>query len=540
MIGARGKKGAATSVRLSPKRLKGLPGQAASLLRAATGFLDAGDTERAGSSASLALALAPDHAECLRVVAAVQSRRGNFRDALNCLRKALALQPDDPTILSECAAALGSMQEHEEAIAILRRVCSLKPDADSWLALGLMCDRDARHGEALDSAKRVLQLQTSNTGARLLCARSLQATGRTDEAATEYREVIAQGREVSKAWFGLVDTKTVRLSDDELRQLKQHAESTKLGDDERAIVHFALGKALEDAGLYDQAYSTFVRANTIKRRNEHWNATAFSRHVDAIITAFEQPVARAECAQGNEVIFIVGLPRSGSTLIEQIISAHPDVEGASELPYLNTIISEESRRRGSEFPSWATAATREDWRRLGQEYLDRSRRWRQERPRATDKLPENWLYAAAVVAMLPHARIIDCRRDALETCWSCYKQLFAPGRVGFTYDFGDLAAYWRDYVRFSDHMQRRHPDNFRLQSYEKLIASPEAEIRDLLDFCGLPFAAACLRPHEAPRTIRTASAAQVRQPMHGGTARAKSYGALLKPLESKLDQAIPS
>jgi len=156
---------------------------------------------------------------------------------------------------------------------------------------------------------------------------------------------------------------------------------------------------------------------------------------------------------------------------------------------------------------------------------------------STDKLPENWLLAGAALAMLPGAKVIDCRRDAVETCWSCYKQLFAPGRVGFTYDFATLAAYWHDYDRLCRLWAERYPAQVRVQRYETSVAAPEAETRALLAFCGLDFDAACLRPHEAPRSVRSASAAQVRQPLRSDTARAHHYAELLAPLRELLGPA---
>ncbi|MET0232018.1 MAG: sulfotransferase, partial [Rhodanobacteraceae bacterium] len=227
-------------------------------------------------------------------------------------------------------------------------------------------------------------------------------------------------------------------------------------------------------------------------------------------------------------------PRSGSTLVEQILAAHPDVEGASELPDLEAVILEESTFRNQRFPEWVASATPADWQRMGERYLHRTRRWRESKPRFTDKMPDNWLLAGAALAMLPGARVVNVRRDAVETCWSCFKQLFGAGRHGYSYDLSDLAETWRDYDRLSTFWARRFPDRVREQSYEKLVAEPEAETRALLDFGGLAFDPACLEPHAATRSVRTASAAQVREPLHAGTARSAAYGVRLDPLRRML------
>ncbi len=302
------------------------------------------------------------------------------------------------------------------------------------------------------------------------------------------------------------------------------------------MLEFALGKALEDAGEYESALAVFRRANDAVRASSRWDGPAFARRITELGAAFhDRPIAQGP-PQGREAIFIVGLPRSGSTLVEQVLAAHPQVAGASELPYLNQVIDAESRRRGRPFPAWVGAASAEDWARLGRNYLDSSARWRTERPIATDKLPDNWMLVGAIRAMLPEARIIECRRDPLETCWSCYKQLFGPGLANFSYDFESLAQYWNACEQMGDWCTREYPQHFRIQSYEALVADPEAQIRELLEFCQLPFESACLEFQGAQRAIRTPSALQVRQPLRPATAAA-AFGALLDPLRVALQVA---
>jgi hypothetical protein len=280
--------------------------------------------------------------------------------------------------------------------------------------------------------------------------------------------------------------------------------------------------------------------NASVRRTLPWDAAGFAQQLQALQAAFPVAAARAAPDQGREVVFLVGLPRSGSTLVEQVLASHSQVEGASELPYLQSILDAESRRRGRRFPLWAAEASSEDWARLGQEYLGRSARWRRQRPIATDKLPDNWLFVGAIRAMLPAARIVDCRRDALQTCWSCFKQLFGPGRAAYSYDFSSLAQFAVACERSGDAWAAREPAAVRVQHYEALVADPERETRALLDFCGLPFEPGCLRAHEAQRAIRTPSALQVRQPMRQVSAPADAYGELLSPLRQALAEVRAS
>ncbi|HEU4662810.1 MAG TPA: sulfotransferase, partial [Dokdonella sp.] len=250
--------------------------------------------------------------------------------------------------------------------------------------------------------------------------------------------------------------------------------------------------------------------------------------------AFATPPAGATADLGAEVVFVVGLPRSGTTLVEQILAAHSEVEGASELHDLPAVIAAEGQRRGLGFPRWTSEATAADWERLGRDYLERTRRWRARKPRSTDKLPSNWMLVGAIRAMLPAAKVIDCRRDPLETCWACYKQLFAPRQADYSYDLGDLGAYWRGYDALMREWTRLHRTHVRRQDYERLLQDPETEIRALLEACALDWEPACLSFHTAERGVRTPSAAQVRQPLRRDTPRAAAYGDRLSALREAL------
>ena len=355
-------------------------------------------------------------------------------------------------------------------------------------------------------------------------ARSLQALGRIDDTAAEYRELIRRQQEIPAAWFGLMDIKTIRLDAAELANLKAAYSAAHWNDIERSLLGYAFGRAAEDAGEHAAAVTAFDSANRLTRRRLTWDGAQWSRQVAETIQAFETVTESAPADLGSEVIFIVGLPRSGTTLVEQILAAHSRVEGANELPDLAIVIEQESRRRRRAFPQWVMQASAADWQRLGQEYLDRTRRWRADKPMHSDKMPENWPYTPAIRAMLPAARIIDSRRDAVETAWSCYKQLFGPNRVACSYDPAELAQYWRDYDGFMRVQAQLHPTHLHVQSHEALTADLQSEVRALLAFCKLDWEAACLQAHRAERAVRTASSAQVRQPMRRSTASTAAYG----------------
>lgn len=506
------------------------------LVRDAERQIAANDLTAAENTLLCALAMDADDAPALRAFARVQTRRGRPDEAVGALRRAAQRTPDDADLQRELAQALASSGALDAAIAVQRDAVTRKPDAVNWFELGLLLDRNADCAEALDAARQVHRIAPTHHVARLLIARALTGLGRIDEAAAEYRELTRLADVAARAWFGLADLKTVALDDTDIAAMEKLIAGPRSSDDDRLLLGFAAGFACETRGRHADAMAHFQRANRLRRKTVRWDAAAHQRYCLTLREAFAAPLASAPGDLGREVIFIVGLPRSGTTLVEQMLAAHPDVVGASELPHLESVIQEESARRGQAFPRWVPAATAADWERLGRRYLQLTQRW-QTAARFTDKLPENWPYVGAALAMLPGARVIGCERDLTETTWSCYKQLFAPNRVAYSYDFDELAGYAYDCRRLWHWWQQRDPKRCSTLVYEELIADPEPEIRRLLDFCGLPFDAACLSAENAPRVTRTASAAQVRQPLQRATPRGDRYGDLFAPLQQALARA---
>jgi tetratricopeptide (TPR) repeat protein len=517
-------------------RVEGLTPPAIRFLQTAARSLDARDFDTAAGALRQARSIAPTHPEILRIEAVLEYRRGRLVEATALLKQVLAAWPDDAMALGNVGSIYADSGRTAEALLTLNRACQVAPDQPGpWFNLGKLLDAQAYVAEAEKAFVNALERAPRHLPARIAHAGTLATLGRTDEAAAEYRMAIRQEPRSVQAWLGLVNLKTVRLDDAEVATLERLHADTRLADNERTVAGFALGKVLEDAGRHADAYAVLASANAMRRRAAPWDATEFSQQVDAIAAAFAPDAPPPlDGTLGEPVIFVVSLPRSGSTLVEQILAAHPDVEGASELPDLETVVLEESLKRRKRFPEWIADATPEDWQRLGKRYLERTARWRKQRPRFTDKMPDNWLLVGAALRMLPNARVVNVRRDAVETCWSCFKQLFAAGRHGYSYDLADLAETWRDYDRLSRFWSERFPDRVREQSYEKLVADPEGEARALLAFCALPFDPAVLRFHEAGRSVRTASAAQVREPLRTDTARSAAYADLLEPLRRML------
>jgi len=514
-------------------RLAGLGAADVQRVIASAQALEAGRVDHAARELAGVLTNHPDHPEVLRLHAGMLSLRGQHGDAVRAMQRAVAQRADDGLYYNTLAAVLAEAGEFDAAIAALRQACALQPDlASAWYNLGILLTRCVRYDEAAVALQRAVALAPDHFLARAQLADLLRISDRSDEAMEEYRRILSERPWTGMAWWGLADIKTRRLTQADADAMRAALADARAGDDDRIALGFALAKALDDVGRYADSLDALAQANVIARRRRQWNAAAFSALVDRILAAFAAVPAAATAELGHDVIFVAGLPRSGTTLAEQILASHSQVTGAGELPDLPLVIGEESRRRAQAFPQWVPAMKAADWQRLGERYLQRTAYWRRERPRFVDKMPNNWLYIPAIRAMLPAARIVVCRRDVLETCFSCYRQHLAGN--DYTRTFADLAAYWRDFDRSMKVMRERDPQHVYEHDYEALIADRDARVRDLLAFCTLPFESACLDFHRTQRVVGSPSAMQVRQPLRGDTARAPRYGALLDPLRAAL------
>jgi tetratricopeptide (TPR) repeat protein len=517
-------------------RLRGLSPEARAAFAEASQRIARGEVGAAEQLLRGILATSPDHTETLRMLALAYQRGGHTAEAIGVVRHAQRSNPADAPLMNTLGSLLQGAGDVAGGGIAFRRACELDPDlAPAWMNLGtnLSIQSDLRQAES--AFARAVELQPTYVAARIAHANALNALGRTDESVAALRAAIATNPRAVLAWAGLAEIKTVPLTAEDVAVLEKLVADPALNDEERAIAGFALGRGLEDRQRYPDALAAFANANAAMRRLMPWDAAAHSAYVDSIAAAFETPPAIAgDPARGSDVVFVISLPRAGSTLVEQILGAHPDVEGAGEINDLALIVQDESARRGEPYPAWIGKATAEDWQRLGVQYLERTARWRASHRVHVDKAVFNWQFVGAIAAMLPGAHIVNVRRDPVETGWSCFKQRFVRGQQVFSYALEDIGAHWIDYDRLMFFWHARFPRRIYDLSYEALVASPEPEIRRLLDFCGLPFAASCLKSHRSDRVVRTASAAQVRQPMRTDTARAANYGALLDPLRRSL------
>lgn len=519
---------------MAASRLQGLSPAAAQQVVAAAQAIESGGPDQAAAKLAPILAAYPTHPEVLRVHAGILNLRGDNAGAIAVMRSAIVGRPDDSLYYNTMGSFLGSAGDFDGAISALRHACQLQPDlAIAWFNLGVMLTRCVRHAEAIDALRRAVALDSQYMPARALLGEQLRTTNQIEEAIAEYRRVIAEQPWAGMAWWGLADLKTQQLDEDDVRQMQRAMQDTRADDNDRIAMGFALARALDDQQRYAESLEALAQANAIARRRRTWNAQAFTAGISLILDFFTPPpVASPDTELGRDVIFVASMPRSGSTLVEQILASHSRVEGSGELPDLSLTLSEETDRRRKPYPYWAREMRPADWQRLGERYLQRTAHWRERSPMSTDKLPANWYYLGAIRAMLPAAKIVICRRDPLETCFSCYRQHLENNE--YTRTFDDLAAYWRDFDRAITYWKKLHPAHVHEYVYESMLVDPEAQIRALLEFCSLPFEEACLQFHRTRREVHTPSAMQVRQPLRRDTAHTQRYGTLLDPLRTAL------
>ncbi|HEV2444069.1 MAG TPA: tetratricopeptide repeat protein, partial [Steroidobacteraceae bacterium] len=423
--------------------------------------------EAAQQSLIAVLALAPDEPDAVRLLGMAAQRLGNHAKAIDCLRRVLAMSPEDSDLHIGLGISLFEQGEFDAALMHFRSACKLERTSTSaWFNLGEALGRQAHTEEAIAALRRALELDPAHISARLSLARVQANLGQVSEAVAEFREVLRRDPANAEGWFGLSNLNVVSFDVADAASLRRALTRENLPLRDCELLGFALAKALENQGDYAQAFEVFRTANASRRRRVKWDAPGEHKRVDAILRVFaDEMPAPIDARLGNEVILIVSIPRSGSTLVEQILASHPEVEGANEIKDMTQVIDAETARRKSAFPLWVPNATAEDWQRLGREYLARTTRWRQTKPRFTDKSLVTWYVVGAALAMLPAARVIVVRRDPVETCLGCFRQCFSEAS-GFACDLDEMADYCGDFLRLTRFWLQKYPNQVFDLQYE--------------------------------------------------------------------------
>lgn len=473
----------------------------------------------------------PHHPRVLRFLAAAHQRHGDYHVAARYYRDLTRTCGSDPLPYIGYGICLANDDCVEGAVAAFQHACRVAPRSiDALYNLGELLAQLGRVDEARAVLEKGVSVAPSHWRTTLSLANVHASLGYVDKAISSLREIVRTHPDCASAWLALSYLRPESLSADDERILRFELQRYKISDLNMEKLEFALAKAIEARHAYAEAFDMFERANARRARHTQWDAEAASQRTNDAIKAFstERNVA-AQSSFGHEAIFIVSMPRSGSTLVEQILASHPDVAGAGEIGALVEVLKSETKRRESSFPLWVKHASTGDWQRLGAMYLDKTQRWRGQHERFTDKNLLNWELVGAIVSMLPGARIIEVRRDPVETCLACYRQCLG-GIQGFASSLSDTAARYADFIHATDAWAHQFPTNVKIIHYESLISQTETTIRSLLEFCGLPFTERCLYFYNTRRPVSSApSVAQVTRPINQCTARSGKYG-------SKLDQ----
>jgi tetratricopeptide (TPR) repeat protein len=510
----------------------------------------ANDLPTAEASLRSLLATRPDDVVAIRMLAEIAIHFGHPRKADELLRRAIELAPGFFYTRYTRAVALDLLSRSGEALAELDQIRGPEADYDPIVALrAVSLSKIGENEEALRLYRMLAVRQPTNADIWISIANLLKILGDQPGAVEAYRKVIGSSPMNGEAWWSLANLKTFRFTDQDVAAIDAALESPALSEDDRFRLHFALGKALEDRGEDEKSFDHYRRGNAIRSmqtRHRPAETTELVERTERLFTAEFLAAREGWGSPGEGPIFIVGMPRSGSTLVEQILASHPLVEGTAELPDIIVIARElEERSPGGvpegwrNYPGLLAALSADDFRALGQTYLDRTRIQRKtDRPHFTDKMPNNWLHVGLIQLMLPGAKIVDARRHPLACGFSNFKQHYARGQE-FSYDLEHFGQYYRDYVRLMAHFDRVSPGSVHRVIHEQLLADPEAEIRALLDFLELPFDEACLKFYETKRPVRTASAEQVRRPIDREGAEAwKRFEGWLDPLKTALGPAL--
>jgi tetratricopeptide (TPR) repeat protein len=475
-------------------------------------------------------------------------RLGRAHEAEKLLAGFLSRQADATAVRSRYTTVLLTNNKMPEVFAQLDELLRREPDnpshrqkkADLHVWMG-------EYPEALAEYERLLVQEPAEPGPWLAYARTLRWMGRQADSIAAYKRAISRFPDFGEAWWSLASIKTFQFDAGELRQLSARADMVNLPLDSAAQIHFALAKALDDAKDYEGAFAQLRKGNGIVRAAIDYDANLNSAYVSVCRDLFTEKFFAERDGKGcadNAPIFIVGMPRSGSTLVEQILASHPNIEGTSELRSLIALADRVTRAtqipgRRTPYPDLLRTLDSGRLKAMGEEYLERTRPHRRlGRAHFLDKMPENFLHTGLIHLILPNAKIIDVRRHPIACCLSCYQHYFSAGK-NFAFGLNDLGRYYRDYVALMAHFDSVLPGKVHRVIYERLVENPDGEIKRLLDFVGLEPDERCVRFYENERAVQTWSAEQVRMPLFkGGSEHWRKYETWLAALKKGLGPVL--
>ena len=489
----------------------------------------------------------PNDVAALRMLAELAARIARDGDAVRLLARCLELAPGFVAARQQYALMLNRSEKPAEALAQVEQLLAQAPRNPSFrnLKAVILC-HVGDYEQALGIYSKLLEEIPAQPKLWLSYGHALKTAGHSERAIAAYRRALEIEPGFGEACWSLANLKTFRFEDAEVEAMRAQVARADLPAPERHQFEFALGKALEDRERYEESFAHYLSGNTLRRATVIYNADDTSRRVRRAKALFDADFFRQRegvGAPGADPIFVLGLPRAGSTLIEQILSSHSQVEGTMELPEIIQLarslhkLAEDPKSTG--YLDVLAGYGETELRELGERYLQRTRIHRKtDAPFFIDKMPNNFQHIGLIHLALPNAKIIDARRHPLACCLSTFKQHFARGQ-NFSYELRELGRYYRDYVELMAHYDAVLPGRIHRVHYESMVDDTEAQVRSLLQFCGLPFEQGCLRFYENTRAVRTASSEQVRKPIYReGKDHFRHYAAWLGPLEDALGDVL--
>lgn len=518
----------------------------AALVAAGAEHWRAGRYDEAETGLLSALRKNPENIDAMRFLSMVYfDQDKKLLDAEALLRRAISIAPDFHQALGNLGRILVHNSKLGDAIDVYERLLELKPnDDDAWAGYGRALAQAGRVKDAEEAYRKSLAINPKAPSVHMARAHMLKTLGSQEEALKAYRKSIEFNPALGESYWSMANLKVFRFTDQEVSAMEQQLRSDDLKEESRVNFLFSLGKGYEDRKDYEKAWHHYDQGNQLKRANVMYDPVENELHLEKIRKAFSKELIQVHHGAGHaapDPIFIVGLPRTGSTLVEQILASHSQVEGTAELPNLGAIANGTGKYRpdGLAYPDTIATLTQRDFASYGQEYLKQIARHRVlGTPFFIDKMPNNFIHVGWIKLILPNARIINTRRHPMDSLLGVYKQLFAQGQP-FTYDTLELAEFYRCYIEMMTHWHEILPGQVLDVHYEDTVTNLEAQVRRILDYCGLEFEENCLRYYETTRPVKTASSEQVRQPIYTSALGLwKKYGDNLTEWQEQLKDII--
>lgn len=486
----------------------------------------------------------PHQPEAMRLLAELGTKFQILDDAEFLLASCLEFEPNYKRARLDYVHVLHKRQKFHKALEQAKILLDSDPENSNFkIGFGNAQQATGDFEAAISTFESVLLNNEDNYSIYLTLGHALKTMGRVEDAIKAYRKSYSIKPDFGDAFWSLANLKTYRFSADEREQMRAQEASATIAINDKIHFCFALGKDLEDSGHFDEAFSFYHRGNKLKSEEDRFDRKSLEVSFEFQKNNFDAAFFKRNKAGGcpaSDPIFIVGLPRAGSTLLEQILSSHSQVDGTMELANIiglaHRLNGRQATQNNPKYPSVLNNMSTDDLTKMGELYIEETQHHRQGAMFFIDKMPNNFRHIALINLILPNAKIIDARRDALSCCFSGFKQLFGEGQQ-FSYDLEDIGHYYRSYVELMDHWDKELPGKILRVQYEDVVADLETQVRRILDYCGLPFEQACVDFHRNKRAVRTPSSEQVRQPIYqSGLEQWRNYESHLGPLKKALKQ----